>query len=159
MRQANSTTCVHITTFWALQEDPKYAAGMKIRSPESRLRYFVGLCNSKRMDEATGNPQPAYKYLVRSCGACVQHRAAYPSVVRHGRTLQHATESAGAQVACNGQHSYWELVDRPMPPGQHGMLLGGSAQTCTHIELAARNTPQSNVHACGLHLNHCIHRT
>ncbi len=45
-----------------LQDDPKYTNGLKIRSPEGRLRYFVGLCGSKRIDEATGNAQPQYKY-------------------------------------------------------------------------------------------------
>jgi hypothetical protein len=44
------------------QADPKYAAGLRIRNAESRLRYFVGLCSSKRLDEATGNLQPAYRY-------------------------------------------------------------------------------------------------
>ncbi|KAL6754081.1 hypothetical protein V8C86DRAFT_2713077 [Haematococcus lacustris] len=40
----------------------KYNMGLRIRNPESRLRYFVGMCASKRMDESTGNPQPKYKY-------------------------------------------------------------------------------------------------
>lgn len=44
-----------------LQADPKYMQGMRIQDPDKRLRYIVGMCASKRMDEATGAPQPAYK--------------------------------------------------------------------------------------------------
>ena len=47
--------------FGVLQEDDKYKSGLRINSAEGKLRYFVGVCSSKRMDEATGNPQPAYK--------------------------------------------------------------------------------------------------
>ena len=43
------------------QADPKYIHGLKIKAPESRLRHFVAACASKRMDESTGNLQPAYK--------------------------------------------------------------------------------------------------
>ncbi len=71
-------TCIHTHTHTTLhthvshirhalhavlaQADPKYQQGAAIRSPESRLRYFVSVCGSKRVDEATGAPQPAYKY-------------------------------------------------------------------------------------------------
>lgn len=44
-----------------VQSDPKYLQGMRIQDPDKRLRYIVGMCASKRMDEATGAPQPAYK--------------------------------------------------------------------------------------------------
>lgn len=40
-----------------LQADPKYAAGLRIRNPEMRLKYFVGLCGGKRFDEASGSLQ------------------------------------------------------------------------------------------------------
>eukprot|EP00798_Chlamydomonas_sp_ICE-L_P031184 gene31184-6328_t len=43
------------------KEDPKYIHGLKIKSSDARLRHFVGACSNKRMDEATGNLQPAYK--------------------------------------------------------------------------------------------------
>ncbi|KAF5837019.1 DNA-dependent RNA polymerase II largest subunit [Dunaliella salina] len=56
--------CVSYSTSKLLVDkaDPKYQQGASIRSPEGRLRYFVSICNSKRIDEATGAPQPAYKY-------------------------------------------------------------------------------------------------
>ncbi len=41
-----------------VQEDPRFAQGVKIRKPEFRLRYFMQQCASKRFDEATGSPQP-----------------------------------------------------------------------------------------------------
>lgn len=34
---------------------------MRTRNPEQRLRAFLSLCGSKRFDEETGAPQPAYK--------------------------------------------------------------------------------------------------
>ena len=34
---------------------------MRTRNPEQRLRAFLALCGSKRFDEETGAPQPAYK--------------------------------------------------------------------------------------------------
>ncbi len=43
------------------QDEPKYAYGLRISDPEKRLRYFVHLCQSKKLDEATGNPQPSYR--------------------------------------------------------------------------------------------------
>ena len=43
------------------QDDPKYKAAMRTRNPEQRLRAFLQLCGSKRFDEETGAPQPAYK--------------------------------------------------------------------------------------------------
>ena len=45
----------------SLQDDPKYKAAMRTRNPEQRLRAFLQLCGSKRFDEETGAPQPAYK--------------------------------------------------------------------------------------------------
>jgi hypothetical protein len=60
---------VHITrvplpTLHPPQSDQKYMTGLKIRNPEGRLRYFVGICSSKRMDDATGAPQPQYRCAV-----------------------------------------------------------------------------------------------
>ena len=44
-----------------MQEDPKFLKGKSLRSAEARLRHFLGLCGSKRIDEATGGAQPHYK--------------------------------------------------------------------------------------------------
>jgi hypothetical protein len=41
-----------------LQDSPQYAIGARRRLPSHRLRYFVGVCGSKRFDDASGNPQP-----------------------------------------------------------------------------------------------------
>jgi DNA-directed RNA polymerase beta' subunit len=45
----------------AWQDDPKYKQAMRTRNPEQRLRAFLALCGSKRFDEETGAPQPAYR--------------------------------------------------------------------------------------------------
>ena len=45
----------------AAQDDPKFKAAMRTRNPEQRLRAFLALCGSRRFDEETGAPQPAYK--------------------------------------------------------------------------------------------------
>ena len=34
---------------------------MRIQDPDKRLRHIVAMCGHKRMDEATGASQPAYK--------------------------------------------------------------------------------------------------
>ena len=44
------------------QAEPKYLQGLRIQDPDKRLRHIVGMCGHKRMDEATGAPQPAYKF-------------------------------------------------------------------------------------------------
>lgn len=43
------------------QEDPKYKAAMKVRNPERRLRVWASLCQTKRVCEHTGGPQPTYR--------------------------------------------------------------------------------------------------
>jgi hypothetical protein len=43
------------------QDDPKFKRGQRIKKPETRLRFFVAACGGKRVDESTGNPQPAYR--------------------------------------------------------------------------------------------------
>lgn len=43
------------------QDEPKYTYGLRISDSEKRLRYFVHLCQGKKLDEATGNPQPSYR--------------------------------------------------------------------------------------------------
>lgn len=47
-----------------LQDDPKFKQAIRTKSPEARLRAFVALCGSKRFDEETGAPQPAYRLEV-----------------------------------------------------------------------------------------------
>jgi hypothetical protein len=44
-----------------IQDDPKFKQAMRTKNAEARLRAFVALCGSKRFDEETGAPQPAYK--------------------------------------------------------------------------------------------------
>ncbi|KAG1671615.1 hypothetical protein FOA52_006846 [Chlamydomonas sp. UWO 241] len=51
----------HTSKLLADRADPKFIQGLRIRDPERRLRHLVGMCASKRVDEATGAPQPAYK--------------------------------------------------------------------------------------------------
>ncbi|KAG2453789.1 hypothetical protein HYH02_001998 [Chlamydomonas schloesseri] len=51
----------HTSRLLVDKDDPKYAYGLRISDPEKRLRYFVHLCQGKKMDEATGNPQPSYR--------------------------------------------------------------------------------------------------
>ncbi|GLI67975.1 hypothetical protein VaNZ11_012311 [Volvox africanus] len=51
----------HTSRLLVDKDDPKYAYGLRISDSEKRLRYFVHLCQGKKMDEATGNPQPSYR--------------------------------------------------------------------------------------------------
>jgi len=44
-------------------DDPKYKVARRIRNPERRLREFTQLCQSKRVDEASGAPQPTYRLV------------------------------------------------------------------------------------------------
>jgi len=39
----------------------KYKAGLRIRNPESRLKYFTKCCSGMRTNPATGAPQPVYR--------------------------------------------------------------------------------------------------
>ncbi|GBF88296.1 DNA-directed RNA polymerase II subunit 1 [Raphidocelis subcapitata] len=43
------------------KSDPKYALGLKRTKPEARLRYFMGICGSKKFDDRSGAPQPKYR--------------------------------------------------------------------------------------------------
>lgn len=43
--------------------DPRFKAARRIRNPERRLKAFTQLCQSKRLDEHTGAPQPTYRLL------------------------------------------------------------------------------------------------
>ncbi|KAL4452229.1 hypothetical protein ABPG75_007891 [Micractinium tetrahymenae] len=51
----------HNSKLMVLPEDPKYKAAMKVRNPERRLRVWAGLCQTKRVCEHTGGPQPTYR--------------------------------------------------------------------------------------------------
>ncbi|BDA48126.1 probable DNA-directed RNA polymerase II subunit RPB1 [Coccomyxa sp. Obi] len=46
------------------KDDPKFKQAIRTKNPEARLRAFVALCGSKRFDEETGAPQPAYRLEV-----------------------------------------------------------------------------------------------
>jgi hypothetical protein len=43
------------------QEDPKYKQAAKVRNCEKRLRAFTQLCQTKKVCEHTGGPQPTYR--------------------------------------------------------------------------------------------------
>ncbi|KAG2501690.1 hypothetical protein HYH03_000192 [Edaphochlamys debaryana] len=51
----------HTSRLLVDKDEPKYTYGLRISDPEKRLRYFVHLCQGKKLDEATGNPQPSYR--------------------------------------------------------------------------------------------------
>ncbi|GAX77905.1 hypothetical protein CEUSTIGMA_g5347.t1 [Chlamydomonas eustigma] len=51
----------HTSKLLVDKSEPKYMQGQRIQDPDKKLRYIVGMCGHKRMDEATGAPQPAYK--------------------------------------------------------------------------------------------------
>jgi DNA-directed RNA polymerase II subunit RPB1 len=51
----------HTSQLLVSKEDPRYRLGLLRAKPEARLRYFTALCASKRLDEATGAPQPSYR--------------------------------------------------------------------------------------------------
>jgi len=44
-----------------LQTDSKYKFARSRTNREQRLRAFLNVCGSKRMDEESGGPQPAYR--------------------------------------------------------------------------------------------------
>lgn len=43
------------------QDDPKYKLAAKIRNPERRLRAFTAYCQTKKVCEHTGGPQPTFR--------------------------------------------------------------------------------------------------
>ncbi len=47
--------------FIILQDDPKYKMARRVKSGEQRLRAFLNICGSKRVDEESGGLQPAYR--------------------------------------------------------------------------------------------------
>ncbi|EFN55020.1 hypothetical protein CHLNCDRAFT_134851 [Chlorella variabilis] len=51
----------HNSKIMVLPEDPKYAQAMKVRNPERRLRVWTSLCQTRRVCEHTGGPQPTYR--------------------------------------------------------------------------------------------------
>lgn len=51
----------HTSQLLLPKDDPRYRLGLLRAKPEARLRYFTALCASKRVDEATGAPQPSYR--------------------------------------------------------------------------------------------------
>ena len=81
------------------QDDPKYKAAMRTRNPEQRLRAFLQLCGSKRFDEETGAPQPAYKLDSMR----IMAEFPKPKVGRGALIWQHniaARDSGGIRYAC-----------------------------------------------------------
>lgn len=44
-----------------VQDDPKFKMARRVRSGEQRLRAFLNICGSKRVDEESGGLQPAYR--------------------------------------------------------------------------------------------------
>ncbi|PSC72236.1 DNA-directed RNA polymerase II subunit 1 [Micractinium conductrix] len=51
----------HNSKIMVLPEDPKHKAAMKVRNPERRLRLWASLCQTRRVCEHTGGPQPTYR--------------------------------------------------------------------------------------------------
>ena len=46
-----------------MQDHPKYKQAMRARKPEAKLRIILGACQGVTKDEASGAPQPKYRYL------------------------------------------------------------------------------------------------
>ena len=44
-----------------IQDDPKFKMARRVKSGEQRLRAFLNICGSKRVDEESGGLQPAYR--------------------------------------------------------------------------------------------------
>lgn len=55
------TTTLALCPPFSPQEDPNYKKCMLYRNPERRLRAFTSACQSKRVCEHTGAPQPSYR--------------------------------------------------------------------------------------------------
>ena len=55
------------------QDSPEFAAGLKRKKPEARLRYFAGKTAGRSFDDGSGAPQPRYKMdgmKIQVCCAC-----------------------------------------------------------------------------------------
>ncbi|GAB4819036.1 hypothetical protein N2152v2_006082 [Parachlorella kessleri] len=51
----------HNSKIMLMPDDPKYKLASKIRNPERRLKAFTAYCQTKKVCEHTGGPQPTYR--------------------------------------------------------------------------------------------------